>query len=189
MRPLHAAYAGFGCFFLIEPLLRQGAEARSFAAPETDRGTTSEIGRAFGLNIIILGAMPLLNRADIGRRDNPRLAWWGVAVMSGGLALRAWSARVLGASYTRTLRTSAGQRIVALGPYRLVRHPGYLGVLLLWLGAACAADNWIAAAPLAPLIRAYYHRMQAEEAMLSATFGDDYRHYRGRTWRLIPLLY
>jgi Isoprenylcysteine carboxyl methyltransferase (ICMT) family len=53
------------------------------------------------------------------------VAWGGVALMGGGLVLRVWAARVLGAFYTRTLRTSAGQRVVAEGPYRLVRHPDH----------------------------------------------------------------
>jgi protein-S-isoprenylcysteine O-methyltransferase Ste14 len=110
--------------------------------------------------------------------------------MVGGLVLRVWAVRVLGAFYTRTLRTNAGQRIVAEGPYRLVRHPGYLGVLLLWLGAGLSTANWIAAATnMGFMVRAYRGRIQTEEAMLAATFGDDYARYAGRTWRLIPFVY
>jgi protein-S-isoprenylcysteine O-methyltransferase Ste14 len=113
-----------------------------------------------------------------------------VALMGAGLGLRVWAALVLGAFYTRTLRTSAGQRIVAEGPYRLVRHPGYLGVLLLWLGAGLATANWIAAATImAFMVRAYARRIQTEEAMLTATFGDEYLRFAGRTWRLIPFVY
>lgn len=189
VRPLHVAYPGLGCFVVAERLLRRGAEARSFEARDSDRGTTRAVGRAFGLNMIVLEAAPLLNRAGIGRRHGPRLAWGGAAIMIGGLALRVWSARVLGAAYTRTLRTSADQRIVDEGPYKLVRHPGYLGVLLLWLGAALAAENWLALVPLVPLVRAYRRRMEAEEAMLAATFGEHYARYRTRTWRLIPRIY
>jgi protein-S-isoprenylcysteine O-methyltransferase Ste14 len=189
VRPVHLAYAGVAGFFIVERLLRRGADARSFAARETDQGTTRALGQAFGLNLTVLAATPVLRRAGLGRHEGRGLAWSGVALLVGGLALRSWSAWVLGASYTRTLRTSVGQRIVEDGPYRLVRHPGYLGVLLLWLGAALAAENWIAPAAMVPLAHAYHRRIQAEEAMLTTTFGDDYARYAGRTWRLIPLVY
>ena len=48
----------------------------------------------------------------------------GLALEATGLALRAWSMRTLGTSYTRTLRTEGEQHVVDSGPYRLIRHPG-----------------------------------------------------------------
>src|SRR5258708_1479204 len=55
-----------------------------------------------------------------------------------GLTLRVWAAQVLGRFYTRTLRTTDKQRIVQSGPYHLIRHPGYLGTILIWIGAGLA---------------------------------------------------
>jgi len=43
---------------------------------------------------------------------------------------------VLGRFFTRTLRVTGEQRVVSDGPYRVVRHPGYLGDILMWTGAA-----------------------------------------------------
>jgi hypothetical protein len=64
------------------------------------------------------------------------------------------------------------------------------GVLLLWLGAGLSAENWIAATTIMVfMVGAYARRIQTEEAMLAATFGDDYTRYSGRTWRLIPFVY
>jgi protein-S-isoprenylcysteine O-methyltransferase Ste14 len=190
VRPLRVAYACLGCFFIVERLLRRGAAARSFEELETDRGTTRALGRAFGLSLLVLAAAPLLNRGGIGRSDRARVAWTGVAIMSCGLALRVWAAQVLGASYTRTLRISDRQQIVDEGPYRLVRHPGYLGTLLLWLGAALASENWIAVPTImVPMISVYHRRIEAEEAMLVASFGDSHARYADRTWRVIPFMY
>ena len=167
VRPLRGAYACLGCFLLAERLLRLGEDARSLAAGEADRGTTRAVGRAFGLSILLLGIAPLLNRRGIGHRAGVHVAWGGVAMMGSGLALRVWAARVLGAYYTRTLRTSATQRIVAEGPYRLVRHPGYAGDLLLWLGAGLSTENWIVTTTImASMVGAYQSRIRRKKRCL-----------------------
>jgi protein-S-isoprenylcysteine O-methyltransferase len=110
--------------------------------------------------------------------------------MISGLVVRSWANRVLGAAYTRTLQVVTDQHIIQEGPYRVVRHPGYLGTLLVWLGAAFALANGIVVALVSVgLLRAYGKRMGAEERMLLDTFGDKYRSYAGRTRRLVPFLY
>ncbi len=190
MRPLHVAYGLIGFFVVAERLLRRGGEARSWEERPADRGTTRAIGRAFGTSLLALLVAPVLNRWRIGRLYGTKPAWGGIAGMVAGLALRIWAAHVLGAFYTRTLRTSAQQHLVADGPYRLVRHPGYLGQLLLWLGAAIATANGIAAATIAVAMgRAYQARIIAEEAMLAEAFTEDYASYADHTWRLIPFVY
>ncbi len=190
VRPLHVAYSLIGLFVIAERLLRRGSEARSWEEKSSDRGTTRGLGLAFGTSLLALLVMPLLNRMKIGRLYGTRAAWGGIAVMSMGLALRIWAAFVLGASYTRTLRTNAQQSLVKDGPYRLVRHPGYLGNLLLWLGAAIATANEIAAVTIAVIMgRAYHARIIAEEAMLAEAFTDDYQTYSEHTWRLLPFVY
>jgi protein-S-isoprenylcysteine O-methyltransferase Ste14 len=80
--------------------------------------------------------------------------WAGVAVLAVGLALRAWGMTTLGASYTRTLRTAGDQRLVQDGPYRLIRHPGYSGSLLVWVGYSLGLGSWIALVVTAGLLLA-----------------------------------
>ena len=110
--------------------------------------------------------------------------------MLGGIGVRLWAMRTLGHFYTRTLRVSEEQSIVTQGPYRFIRHPGYLGTFLVWVGLGIAATNWIAAALVTLLLfLAYHHRMNVEEAMLVEVFEEGYRAYQKRTWRLLPLVY
>jgi protein-S-isoprenylcysteine O-methyltransferase len=63
-------------------------------------------------------------------------------------------------------------------------------MLLAWLGAGLATANW-AAALAVPLLMvvAYCYRIAAEEAMLLGAFGDRYKEYMARTWRLLPYVY
>lgn len=115
---------------------------------------------------------------------------FGLALMVAGVGLRVWAMRVLGEYYTRTLRTAQQQNLVDRGPYRVIRHPGYLGVLMLWVGAGLATANWMATLLIAlVMFVAYHYRIQSEEQMLAATFGEQYRQYAGRTRRLIPFVF
>lgn len=190
MRTIGIAYGLIGCFFIGERALRRGGAASSLDTGRADRGTTRGIAAALGLSVAAMFVAPLLNRTRIGRFSASAPAWCGVAAMLAGLSMRVWAMRVLGTSYTRTLRTTAEQHLVTAGPYRLIRHPGYLGTLLVWIGGGVATANWIVAAIITFCMgRAYHSRLVAEEEMLAVTFGDEYPGYARRTWRLIPFIY
>jgi protein-S-isoprenylcysteine O-methyltransferase Ste14 len=185
------AFVLLGGFLVLQRVLRRGEQARSLRPPPADRGSTRLLGAAFGLGLLALAAAPALNALGVGDMGlGPAVGWAGVAVMVGGLALRLWSQAVLGRYYTSTLRHAADQPVLASGPYRLLRHPGYGGLLLAWLGAGLATANWAVALAIAVLmVVAYRYRIAAEEAMLLGAFGDRYREYMARTWRLIPYVY
>jgi protein-S-isoprenylcysteine O-methyltransferase len=117
------------------------------------------------------------------------LAWIGVTVGAFGLAIRIWSMRVLGRDYTRSLRTREAQAVVDRGPYRLVRHPGYVGSMLVWDGSRLALNWLIALATTVMLLLVYAYRISAEEEMLVDQLGDAYQDYKARTWRLVPFIW
>jgi len=117
------------------------------------------------------------------------IGWLGIALALAGLGFRAWAMRVLGAFYTRTLKMAENQSIVREGPYRLIRHPGYLGSILMWTGVATATANWIVILiVLVAMFSAYHYRIQNEEKMLITT-NAEYTEYQKDTWRLIPFVY
>jgi protein-S-isoprenylcysteine O-methyltransferase Ste14 len=186
-----AAFGLLGLFVAVEPLLRRGEAARRLSPTPDDQDTTRALGAAYGEALLLGLAAPALSAAGIGpvRRPGPAGAT-GLAAMLAGLGLKVWAMRTLGPAYTRTLQTGAEQPLVQAGPYRRVRHPGYLGALLLWTGFGLATANWATAAAIAGLVgRAYLRRIAAEEAMLVATMGERYAAYRRATRRLVPGLY
>jgi protein-S-isoprenylcysteine O-methyltransferase len=76
------------------------------------------------------------------------------------------------------------------GPYRLIRHPGYAGSLLVWTGYCLGIGNWIAVLVVGALMLiAYGWRIRAEERMLADVLGDEYRQYQRHTARLVPFVY
>ena len=73
--------------------------------------------------------------------------------------------------------------------YSVIRHPSYLGLLIIMLGWGVAFRSWIGiliALLFVPIIVA---RINSEERLLQSEFGATYDAYRARTWRLIPRVY
>jgi protein-S-isoprenylcysteine O-methyltransferase Ste14 len=112
------------------------------------------------------------------------------AILWAGIALRWWSFRALGRYFTFRVMTSADQPVISTGPYRILRHPSYLGVLLALLGVGLTYGNWISVASLVVLPTiGFINRIQVEEAALAATLGDRYTSYASGRKRLIPLVW
>jgi protein-S-isoprenylcysteine O-methyltransferase Ste14 len=111
--------------------------------------------------------------------------------MLAGVALRYWSMWVLGEFFTRTLAVFADQAVVSAGPYRWVRHPGYLAqIVVVVSGSALFSLSLPLVGVVAvSLLAAYSHRIRAEERMLVERFGEAYQRYRECTWRLVPFVY
>ncbi|HEX3721854.1 MAG TPA: isoprenylcysteine carboxylmethyltransferase family protein [Nitrolancea sp.] len=183
-------YALLGLFFASERLFRQPAAA-SLNAEQLDRQSTRRILRALSVSSLALLVAQLLDAIRLGRLPRSRMLFrTGICAMIAGLVIRVWAMRTLGGAYTRTLHAIDKQRLIQDGPFRLVRHPGYLGTLLVWLGAAIALANGITLAIVgAALMPAYLQRIAAEEAMLTEMFGSDYAAYQRRTGRLVPFVY
>jgi protein-S-isoprenylcysteine O-methyltransferase Ste14 len=191
VRRIAAVYSLIAVYIASERFLRQGKAATSLEGADSDQGSTRAIGTALGISSICLLVAPILSSRKVAVLPRRGLLFWvGMSAMITGLVVRSWANRVLGASYTRTLRIVQEQRVMQEGPYHLVRHPGYLGTLLVWLGAAVALGNWvIMTAAGIVMLRAYRRRIETEERMLLDNFGDEYRRYMRRTRRLVPLLY
>ena len=81
----------------------------------------------------------------------------------------------------------ANARLVTTGPYRHVRHPMYLAVLLLALGLVAGWRTPIHAAAFVALSIVLHAKAGIEERALLARFPE-YRGYRERTARLVPFL-
>jgi len=185
MSPPQAAGIALLAFGVTEFTLRRGETAKSLKTTAADRGTTPLILASY-LAVVILLFLPRLPGALLPAW----MTWMGVVLAFAGLLFRWWAMTVLGRYYTRTLTTTQDQTVVTASPYRWIRHPGYLGSLVTWLGAAAASGNLVVVALIAAiLLRAYARRISAEEVMLTQSLGAAYEEYRQRTWRLVPFVY
>jgi protein-S-isoprenylcysteine O-methyltransferase Ste14 len=144
------------------------------------------------LTLSVVGALAL--GEFVARRAGlalPGPGWWPVAlgavVFASGLALRGWAVRELGRFFKFTVVVQTDHKVVDTGPYRLVRHPSYTGLLTIELGLGIMLGTWLSipACLLPPLI-AFAIRLLTEERVLARELGAPYREYMARTHRLIP---
>ena len=183
--------------YVIQAEVRFGAKARSHRAGASDRGST--IALSVAAMVPVLGFALAMKAAasswiphwfrDASLPAMPWAAWLGVVLGMLGLAVRIWAVCTLRERYTRTLLTQEGQALERRGPYRWVRHPGYLGSLLCLNGVAMASGNYaVLIASLAVTVAAYAHRIRAEDEMLLQAFGQAYAAYRREVAAVIPFL-
>jgi protein-S-isoprenylcysteine O-methyltransferase Ste14 len=169
----------------VEAVARDRGHASSLRADSDDQDSTRMIVTA---DVLAATLSPLLRNLPL--RPLPRAAApVGVALQATGLGLRIWSMRTLGASYSRTLHSADEQRVVNDGPYRLVRHPGYLGSLLTWTGFGLTSRSLPVLAGVIGLVgRAYRHRIAVEEDLLRRDLPG-YVEYSEHTKKLIPFIW
>jgi len=113
------------------------------------------------------------------------LALSGCLLALAGAALVLRSRIALGPAWSLVPKAARG--LVTTGPYRLVRHPIYLGLALLALGEALAFGSWPALLiVLSAVVPTFAWRARAEEKLLSRAFGEPYAVYRQQTAMIIP---
>ena len=111
----------------------------------------------------------------------------GLVLFGAGETLRLWCILALGRWWNARARVDPGLRVVHHGPYRLVRHPNYLGVLLELVGLCLAAGAWWTLTLLAlPHLLVLRRRMRGEDALLFALPG--YAETMGAKGALLPRL-
>jgi protein-S-isoprenylcysteine O-methyltransferase Ste14 len=114
----------------------------------------------------------------------------GVFLFVAGVALRWWAIITLGRFFTVDVVVEKDHEVVERGPFRVVRHPSYAGVLLAFVGFALTLRNWLALfIILVPIFGVFLHRIKVEEQALSRALGKRYTDYMKRTKRLVPGVY
>ncbi|WP_375394549.1 methyltransferase family protein [uncultured Sphingomonas sp.] len=183
-----AAFAIGLLFFLVVALLaarrRAGAEARGNAT----RSRRSMLGIAVqALGVVLAGA----GRIDVTLDPLGTTAWAEATIvallMAGTVGLFTWASRTMGRNWSIVARTRDDHRLVATGPFAIIRHPIYVALFLLMLAMAIAyghVSHLIGAIPLYAI--GTWLRIGEEERLLGALFGGAYDDYARRVRRFVP---
>ena len=115
----------------------------------------------------------------------------GVFMALGGISLRAWSMVRLGRRFQLTPMSIPGQPcVVSSGPYAVVRHPGYAGLVTAFVGASFFFGQPLSVLFVLPMAFGSLGRIRFEEISLISELGETYAMYRRSVkWRLIPKIY
>jgi protein-S-isoprenylcysteine O-methyltransferase Ste14 len=160
------------------------------AAFSMKRGRTSwrREGRVrLVLLVIVIVLVRLGAFSGHGVHTDPLREGIGLALFVVGLALAIWARLNIGRNWGTPMMQKEKPELVTSGPYRLVRHPIYSGVLLA--GAATAvALSWWWFAPVALATAYFIYSATVEERFLTNEFPDTYPAYKRSTKMLVPFI-
>lgn len=104
----------------------------------------------------------------------------------GAAALANFSRALLGRNWSATVQLKQEHELITTGPYRLVGHPIYTGLLMLFLGNAMMVGDWRGLLAVAIVFASFWRKFRLEEVWLAKHFGEPYRLYQATTKALIP---
>jgi protein-S-isoprenylcysteine O-methyltransferase Ste14 len=110
----------------------------------------------------------------------------GFLLTLAGALFAAWARLALGANWSGRPSVKANHELIIKGPYALVRHPIYTGLLLGVAGTAIAVGKWRAVIGFVVIMLAFAAKMRNEERLMMQTFPNSYPAYRKRVKALVP---
>ena len=138
----------------------------------------------------VLVFLPLADRNNICViRDNQPVRWSGLFFIALGLIIIFWSGVTLGRMYSAEVTIQHNHELITRDLYRYIRHPRYLGALMLSLGLPLLFRSWIVLTLFIPFLIVILLRIRDEETVLSIEFGHDWEQYCKHSCRLIPFIY
>ena len=171
---------------LVMILFTSGFDAHTRRSDE-GRGFLVVLNTVVNLSLVVavfleghgLGVMP----------GGEALRWAGLAVLLAGTIIRVGTMIELGLRFSLTVSAQEHHQLQTTGFYARVRHPSYLGVLLISIGVAGVFRSWLWLALIPVMIYGLVRRMNTEERFLLDQLGEEYRVYMARTARLMPGVY
>jgi protein-S-isoprenylcysteine O-methyltransferase Ste14 len=164
-------------------------ERRKRIGPAAERNTAQRVI----ISLAILSSLGALVLCGLDRRFGwshapPAVSLAGDALVALGLFvdLVVFRANTYGAS---NVRVEAGQTVISTGPYAIVRHPMYAGVLIMVVGAPLALGSWLGLAVIAITVPVLVWRILDEEALLRDELAGYAEYARGVRYRLVPLVW
>jgi protein-S-isoprenylcysteine O-methyltransferase Ste14 len=132
----------------------------------------------------------------IGATKIGRMGHWntffaiGLALVVIGFIIRIHSLLTLKQYFTYSVAKVEDHKIIETGLYKFIRHPGYLGQLIIFIGISTALSNWLSVLlMMVPVTIGYIYRIKVEERFMIEQMGESYLSYQEWTKRMIPMLY
>ena len=165
------------------------SEGHVGAGVREDRSNRWVIAALSALGLIDAYLPAYCDRIDFLTFGGEGVRWAGVLLYSVGGVLRIAPVFVLGRRFSGLVAIQSEHQLVTDGLYGVIRHPSYLGLFVLTLGWGFVFRSGVGVVIAVLMLIVVLARIDAEERLLSETFGAEYDAYRARTWRLVPYVY
>ena len=166
------------------------AMAANVKSDERREGPSSRLQR-FALMILalVLLGFPDIRLSVLDHRFLPasmRWFWIGAVVTSSGLLFSVWARQYLGRNWSRAVTIKKDHELITGGPYSLVRHPIYTGLLAGLFGCALALGEWRGLVAVGLVFIALLRKLRLEEQWMREQFGEAYENYSRQVRALVP---
>jgi len=141
--------------------------------------------------VVFVGAVLLVRLGAFkhdGLNSNPWRAGLGLFLFALGLGFAIWARLNIGRNWGTPMSKKEEPELVTSGPYRLVRHPIYSGILVAGTGTAVAL-SWVGLIAVALAGVYFVYSATVEERYLTEQFPDTYPMYKRSTKMLVPLIF
>ncbi len=128
---------------------------------------------------------------SLSARVLPRIeviAWAGAALSVAGLAFCIWARVTLGRNWSGAVTLKEEHELIERGPYRLVRHPIYTGLIAMFLATAIVLGHVGGIIGLVLVFISFWIKLSDEERVMLKQFPDQYAAYQHRVKRIIPFV-
>jgi protein-S-isoprenylcysteine O-methyltransferase Ste14 len=115
--------------------------------------------------------------------------WLGAALTVAGILFAVWAREHLGRNWSRSVTIKQGHELITTGPYAVVRHPIYTGILTGFLGMAIAISQLRGFIVLVLIFLAFWIKLRMEEKWMRSQFGETYAAYVRQTAAVVPYLF
>lgn len=146
------------------------------------------LGRLVVVTCLIISALDIAILRH-GRFTLTAVGILGVALFLAGLSLYGVVRLTLGRIFSEAVRILPGHKLITNGPYRIIRHPIYLGEILYGLSIPMMLSSLYGFVIMLALIPMLLHRIGIEEKILVSRFGQEYVEYAHNTKKIIPHIY
>jgi len=164
----------------------------SYSAKRTDRREPLGSRLLHLLPLTVAGCMLGADRLPgsfLNERLFPRLPavlWAGALLTAIGLLFAVWARLQLGRNWSASVTIKQDHELIVTGPYALVRHPIYTGLLMAIIGSAMARGEWRGLLAVLIAWAALWRKLRIEERWMADHFGQRYDGYRRRVPALVP---
>lgn len=166
----------------------------SFGTKRTVR--LESVGSRLGhiLPLLVAGSLMANPNPSLGELDRRLIHttstwfWTCFGFAAAGLLFTAWARVHLGRNWSGTVTVKEEHALITTGPYGLVRHPIYTGLLTAFLGSALALGNGRGMLAFVIASVALWRKLRLEEAWMQQTFGEAYAVYKARVRALVPYI-
>lgn len=179
------AFSYFYGFFEIAMSLRQRLRRKKEILLSGDRGSLWVL--------ISLTAVGYVLAFNFAARLPGRIYHWNLFFAMGsvmvilGLVLRIAAIQTLRQHFTYTVTQVEQHELIRTGLYSRIRHPGYLGQILVFTGTALALSNYLSLLGMViPVMIGYLNRIGVEEKFMERSLGEKYLDYQKKTKKLLP---